>query len=116
LDVVPNSQYYIQVYITDDNLDHRREQIMYTLTPSSSKNSLKLKIRALVPFWDDFYVCLQNLEPNIAPDLDLENPMVITSNSVFVQWKFDFVNCSKLNGLFSKFFVELKVAIYYYRT
>ncbi|XP_025196649.1 uncharacterized protein LOC112595599 [Melanaphis sacchari] len=81
LDVVPNSQYYIQVYIAEDSFDQRK-QTKYILTPTS--------------------------KPNIAPDLDLENPMYITYNSVFVRWKFDFINCSKLNGLFSTYFVELK--------
>lgn len=60
------------------------------------------------------YCVYKNLEPNIAPDLDLENPMYITNNSVFVQWKFDSINCSKLNGLFLTYFVELKVPIYYF--
>lgn len=55
------------------------------------------------------YCVYKNLEPNIAPDLDLENPMYITNSSIFVQWKFDSINCSKLNGLFLTYFVELKV-------
>lgn len=76
LDVVPNSQYLIQV-LTGDN-----SQTIYTLTPTS--------------------------KPTIAPVIDLENPLYITNSSVFVQWKFDFSNCSKLNGFFSKYFVELK--------
>jgi len=35
--------------------------------------------------------------------------MFITNNSVFVQWKFDPKNCSKLNGFLSQFYIELKV-------
>ncbi|KAL5238474.1 hypothetical protein ACI65C_005884 [Semiaphis heraclei] len=75
-DVLPNSQYLIQVLTGYNN------QTIYTLTPTS--------------------------KPNIAPVIDLEKPMYITNSSVFVQWKFDFINCSYLNGFFSKYFVELK--------
>ncbi|XP_050064102.1 uncharacterized protein LOC114127525 [Aphis gossypii] len=81
LDVLPNSQYFVQVYIAEDSSDQRK-QMKYILTPTS--------------------------KPNIAPDLDLENPMYITNSSIFVQWKFDSINCSKLNGLFLTYFVELK--------
>ncbi|CAI6356794.1 unnamed protein product [Macrosiphum euphorbiae] len=76
LDVVPNSQYLIQIITGDDS------QMIYTLTPTS--------------------------KPTVAPTIDPENPLYITNSSVFVQWKFDFINCSKLNGFFSKYFVELK--------
>lgn len=49
------------------------------------------------------------LEPKTEPFLDIEHPIYVTNNSVFVQWKFDSVNCSKLNGFFSSYFIELKV-------
>jgi len=35
--------------------------------------------------------------------------MYITNNSIFVQWKFDPENCSKLNGFLFQFYIELKV-------
>lgn len=35
--------------------------------------------------------------------------MYVTNYSVFVQWKIDPVNCSKLNGFVSMFYIELKV-------
>lgn len=51
------------------------------------------------------------LEPKTEPFFDIERPIYVTNNSVYVQWKFDPVNCSKLNGFFSNYFVELKVKL-----
>jgi len=104
LDVVPNSQYLIQIITGDDS------QMIYTLTPTSSKNYFKVKIKYSCLFQIiSMFIKFLNLEPTVAPTIDPENPLYITNSSVFVQWKFDFINCSKLNGFFSKYFVELKV-------
>eukprot|EP00102_Acyrthosiphon_pisum_P016610 XP_008187621.2 PREDICTED: uncharacterized protein LOC100570673 [Acyrthosiphon pisum] len=48
------------------------------------------------------------LNPKTEPILDPDHPMCITNNSIFVQWKFDSENCSKLNGFLSQFYIELK--------
>ncbi|KAL4085361.1 hypothetical protein QTP88_027220 [Uroleucon formosanum] len=80
-DVVPNSQYSIQVNIIDTNTTQQKNMID-VLTPASN--------------------------PKTEPILDSDHPMYITNSSIFVQWKFDPENCSKLNGFFSQFSIELK--------
>ncbi|XP_060847647.1 uncharacterized protein LOC132927184 [Rhopalosiphum padi] len=78
LNVIPNSQYYVQV----SSSPNQRTQTKFILTSAS--------------------------KPNVVPDLDLDNPMYVTNSSVFVQWKFNSTKCSRLNGLFSTYIVELK--------
>ncbi|XP_060872331.1 uncharacterized protein LOC132946371 [Metopolophium dirhodum] len=80
---VPNTQYSIQVLVDvkDKNTTHQ-ENMINVLTPASS--------------------------PMTEPILDPDHPMCITNNSMFVQWKFDPKNCSKLNGFLSQFYIELK--------
>ncbi|XP_060872332.1 LOW QUALITY PROTEIN: uncharacterized protein LOC132946372 [Metopolophium dirhodum] len=82
-DTVPNTQYSIQVLVDvkDKNTTHQ-ENMINVLTPDSI--------------------------PMTEPILDPNHPMCITNNSIFIQWKFDPENCSKLNGLLSQFYIELK--------
>lgn len=54
--------------------------------------------------------------PTTEPIFDLDHPIYITHHSVSLQWKFDYDNCSKLNGFFTKFTVELKVKFLNYKT
>ncbi|XP_060872815.1 uncharacterized protein LOC132946770 [Metopolophium dirhodum] len=82
-DTVPNSQYSIQVLVdVKDKNTTQQENIIDVLTPASN--------------------------PKTEPILDPDHPMCITNNSIFIQWKFDPENCSKLNGFLSQFYVELK--------
>ncbi|XP_029345320.1 neural cell adhesion molecule L1 isoform X2 [Acyrthosiphon pisum] len=82
-DTVPNSQYSIQVLVdVKDKNTTQQENMINVLTPTSS--------------------------PITEPILDPDHPMYITYNSIFVQWKMDPENCSKLNGFFSQFYIELK--------
>uniref|UniRef100_A0A2H8TRV2 Tyrosine-protein kinase receptor Tie-1 n=1 Tax=Melanaphis sacchari TaxID=742174 RepID=A0A2H8TRV2_9HEMI len=80
-DVVPNAQYCIQVKIASDEINTRETQI---------------------------YVLTQSSRPKVEPVFDLEHPMYVTNSSIFIQWKIDHVNCSKLNGFLSTFYIELK--------
>ncbi|XP_001948568.2 uncharacterized protein LOC100163240 [Acyrthosiphon pisum] len=83
VDTVPNSQYSIQVLVDGIHKNTTQQENMNNvLTPASN--------------------------PITEPILDPDHPMYITNNSVFVQWKFDSENCSKLNGFFSQFYIELK--------
>ncbi|XP_060854158.1 tenascin-like isoform X2 [Rhopalosiphum padi] len=79
---VPNSQYSIQVLVDVNDKNTTQENMIDVLTPASS--------------------------PKTEPFLDPEHPIYITNNSIFVQWKVDSKNCSKLNGLLSQFYIELK--------
>ncbi|XP_008186132.1 uncharacterized protein LOC100169299 [Acyrthosiphon pisum] len=82
-DTVPNSQYSIQVLVgIEDKITTQQENMINVLTPASS--------------------------PISEPILDPDHPMCITYNSIFVQWKIDPENCSKLNGFLSQFYIELK--------
>ncbi|XP_016657825.1 uncharacterized protein LOC100161662 isoform X1 [Acyrthosiphon pisum] len=81
-DVIPNSQYCIQVTVANNLNTVQRENHVCTLTPASY--------------------------PMTKPVFDLQHPMNVTNSSVFVQWKVDPVNCSKLNGLLSTYYIELK--------
>ncbi|CAI6352820.1 unnamed protein product [Macrosiphum euphorbiae] len=82
-DPMPNSQYSIQVLVDIKNKNTTQQENMFdVLTPASS--------------------------PITEPILDPDHPMCITNNSIFVQWKFDPENCSKLNGFLSQFYIELK--------
>lgn len=81
-DTIPNSQYCIQVTVANDEENTQRETQIYALTPASS--------------------------PKTEPIFDLEHPMYVTNDSVFLQWKIDPINCSKLNGFLSTFYIELK--------
>ncbi|KAL4084644.1 hypothetical protein QTP88_027571 [Uroleucon formosanum] len=82
ISAIPNSQYCIQVTVANDDLNSQRVSQIYALTPASS--------------------------PQTEPIFDLEYPMYVTNDSVFIQWKIDPVNCSKLNGFLSTFYIELK--------
>ncbi|CAI6354595.1 unnamed protein product [Macrosiphum euphorbiae] len=82
-DTVPNSQYRIQVLVgIEDKNNTQQENIIKVLTPASN--------------------------PKTEPILDPDHPMCITNNSIFVQWKLNAENCSKLNGFLSQFYIELK--------
>ncbi|XP_029345336.1 uncharacterized protein LOC100160785 isoform X4 [Acyrthosiphon pisum] len=82
-DTVPNSQYSIQVSVhVKAKKNTQQENMIHALTPASN--------------------------PKTEPILDPDHPMCITNNSIFVQWKFDPENCSKLNGFLSQFYIELK--------
>eukprot|EP00102_Acyrthosiphon_pisum_P025257 XP_016662467.1 PREDICTED: uncharacterized protein LOC100570133 [Acyrthosiphon pisum] len=83
IDTVPNSQYSIQVLVdVKDKNTTKQENMFDVLTPASN--------------------------PKTEPILDATHPMCITNNSIFVQWKLDPENCSKLNGFLSQFYIELK--------
>ncbi|KAE9526207.1 hypothetical protein AGLY_013838 [Aphis glycines] len=80
---VPNSQYSIQVLVdVNEKNTIQQENMIDVLTPPSN--------------------------PKTEPLLDPEHPIYITNNSIFVQWKVDSKNCSKLNGFLSQFYIELK--------
>ncbi|XP_060843561.1 uncharacterized protein LOC132923516 isoform X3 [Rhopalosiphum padi] len=80
---VPNSQYSIQVLVDiNDKNTTQQGNMIDVLTPASN--------------------------PKTEPILDSEHPIYITNDSIFVQWKVDSENCSKLNGLLSQFYIELK--------
>lgn len=83
----------------------RQENMIDVLTPPSSKNILNYNW--IYFFSTFFYIFL--LDPKTEPLLDPEHPIYITNNSIFVQWKVDSKNCSKLNGFLSQFYIELKV-------
>ncbi|XP_060843558.1 uncharacterized protein LOC132923516 isoform X2 [Rhopalosiphum padi] len=81
--IVPNSQYSIQVLIdVNDKNTTQQGNMIDVLTPASN--------------------------PKTEPILDPEHPIYITNSSIFVQWKVDSKNCSKLNGFLSQFYIELK--------
>ncbi|XP_060850877.1 uncharacterized protein LOC132929506 isoform X2 [Rhopalosiphum padi] len=80
-DVVPNAQYCIQVKVANDDIDTQQETQIFALTQSS--------------------------RPKTEPVFDLEHPMYVTNSSVFIQWKVDPINCSRLNGFLSTFYIEL---------
>lgn len=51
--------------------------------------------------------------PTLEPVLEIELPKYITNNSVSINWEIDQTDCSKLNGYFLKYIIELKVNLYY---
>jgi len=102
---VPNSQYSIQVLVDiKDKNTAQQENMTNVLIPASSK--IYQNVFEYIIF---IYNNILLLEPITEPVLDPNHPMCITNNSIFVQWKFDPENCSKLNGFLSQFYIELKV-------
>lgn len=81
-DVIPNAQYCIQVQVANDNINTQQETQICALTHSK--------------------------KPTIEPVFDLKHPINVTNSSVFIQWKVDSENCSRLNGFLSTFYIELK--------
>jgi hypothetical protein len=49
------------------------------------------------------------LGPETKPILDIDHPIYVSNNSVYVKCNVDQKECSKLNGFFSKFYFVLKV-------
>lgn len=112
LDVIPNSQYEIQVLTDEEDIKYtfQQDKVFVTTLPSSINRSTCWSYTWIYIQICYFYVFL--LVPKTEPIIDHDRPIHITNNSVKVQWKVNPENCSKLNGFFSKFFIELKVNYY----
>lgn len=51
------------------------------------------------------------LVPNLKPIPDLDHPISITNNSAIIYWKINLMNCTIINGIYKKIYLELKVNI-----
>ncbi|XP_025407449.1 uncharacterized protein LOC112681404, partial [Sipha flava] len=81
-DTVPNAQYTIRIFVGNDDSEIRSQNIVYAFTPLS--------------------------RPETKPILDIDHPIYVSNNSVYVKCNVDQKECSKLNGFFSKFYFVLK--------
>lgn len=52
------------------------------------------------------------LDPKIEPKIsNLDEQVETTGNSIKVQWDDASINCTKFNGFYSNYYIELKVSI-----
>lgn len=107
---VPNSQYSLQIGISDNEKNNiQQDNMVYLYTQSTCK----------MLFNSSKYLCLiQNLayvniffllDPKAKPELINNETIFVTKNSVQFELNDASKNCEELNGFFLNYYIELKV-------